>query len=62
MTTARANRGLGVRSCGVGAGVGWGVEEAKVTQGRKSKAQVPHLGYAGRCSLKIKRLGMFLLV
>lgn len=24
MTTARANRGLGVRSCGVGAGVGWG--------------------------------------
>lgn len=61
MTTAWANRGLGVGSCGVGAGVGWGVGEAKVTQGRKSKAQVPCLGYAVRRYLKIKGLRMFLL-
>lgn len=55
MTTARANQDLGTGSCGVGAGVGWGVGEAKVTQGRKSKAQVPCLGYAVRCYLKITK-------
>lgn len=35
--------------------MGWGVGEAKVTQGRKSKVQVPHLGYAVRRYLKITK-------